>query len=131
MLQAVYKLLLCLLLLACVALRPGGCQSGELTLAVFASGLSDAQDGFTGNLDGRPFMAAVDMALEMVNNNSEILPGYNLTSLIKDSRVSHLTSKRLSLRLSLHLHIRDRPSTYIGCCNAGFHIVSRARLGVL
>ena len=91
MLQGVYKILLCVLLLACVAVPPGGCTAGgELTLAVFVSGLSEAQDGYTGDLDGRPFEAAVNMAVEMVNDNSLILPGYTLTSLIKDSRVSRL-----------------------------------------
>lgn len=98
MLQAVYKIPLCVLLLASVALRPGGCNGRELTLAVFVSGrvsgVSEAQDGYTGDLDGRPFRAAVNMAVEMVNNDSAILPGYTLARLIKDSRCEAGTSVR-------------------------------------
>lgn len=73
------RLLLCCLLLSfwpgsqCVA------AAGEpLTVSVFISGITEEASGFTGELDGRPFQAATELARELINNNPDVLPGYEL-----------------------------------------------------
>lgn len=123
MLQAVYKIPLCVLLLASVALRPGGCNGRELTLAVFVSGrvsgVSEAQDGYTGDLDGRPFRAAVNMAVEMVNNDSAILPGYTLARLIKDSRVSSRLFSVSQLKHTCHVRALRRSAVGVSRYSIG------------
>lgn len=81
-----------LVLCACLALAQG--QLTNITITVFISGLStnttdQGQDKvvFVRDLDGRQFQAAVDLAVEAVNNHSQILEGYNLQVEYVDSQV--------------------------------------------
>lgn len=70
---------------------PAVISQQELTLAVFISGITEGTGGFTGNLDGRVFKAAVELAVEIINENStDLLPGYQLNHAFNDSRVSAL-----------------------------------------
>lgn len=56
-----------------------------LSLAVFIS----TGGSFTGGTDvGRPFVEAVDFAVELINNDTRLLPGINLEYEITDSQVS-------------------------------------------
>ena len=84
----------CLLLLLAALAEYTNCQesgsgsSFELTLAAFLSGITDgAGDDFTGELDGRPFQVAVELAVEQVNTSSDILPSYSLRYDYQDSQV--------------------------------------------
>ena len=40
------------------------------------------------NLDGRPYLPALDLALELINNRTDILTDYNLEAVVSDSAVS-------------------------------------------
>ena len=40
------------------------------------------------DLDGRPYLPALDLALELINNRSDILSGYTLQAVVNDSAVS-------------------------------------------
>ncbi len=87
--------LLLLMLWACLVLAQG--QRTNITITVFISGLStNATDQdqdrvvFVSDLDGRQFQAAVDLAIEAVNNHSNILDGYNLQVDYVDSQVHSL-----------------------------------------
>lgn len=53
----------------------------ELTLAVFLP-LSSP------DLDGRPYLPALELTLELINNNTDILPGYWVQATVNDSAVS-------------------------------------------
>lgn len=72
-------------------------QLTNITFTVFISGLSSAnstdqdQDRvvFVNDLDGRQFQAAVDLAIEAINNHSQILNGYNLQVDYVDSQVDN------------------------------------------
>ncbi len=96
-----------LVLCACLALAQG--QLTNITITVFISGLSSNttdmdqdQDRvvFVRDLDGRQFQAAVDLAVEAVNNHSRILEGYNLQVEYVDSQVDI----DLDLIISLFVH---------------------------
>ena len=59
-----------------------------LSLAVFIS----TGGSFTGGTDvGRPFVEAVNFAVELINNDTQLLPGYKLSFEITDSQVSKLS----------------------------------------
>ena len=85
----VHRLLVCCLLLSswpgtqCVA-----AANEPLTVSVFISGITEEASGFTGELDGRPFMAATELAKELINNNPDLLPGYELQLDYTDAKVS-------------------------------------------
>ena len=76
------------ILLGCAAVLVScQCQVNEtqnLNLAVFVSGLNTTVEGG----DGRPFLSAYDMAIELINANEDILPGYNISYSTIDSQVS-------------------------------------------
>lgn len=56
----------------------------NLTLAVFIT-----YGGLTGDTDGeRPFIEAVKFAVELINNDTSLLPGYQLNYQITDAQVS-------------------------------------------
>lgn len=80
------------LLLVCALCAPTAVnsQKDNLTLAVFISGITlNGTGGFTGNLDGRVFQAAVELAVDIINEEeSNLLPGYHLNHVFNDSRVS-------------------------------------------
>lgn len=61
----------------------------ELTLAVFLSGIMEATDDFTGNLDGSSFQAAVELAVELINNRADLLPEHQLNCTFTESQVRH------------------------------------------
>ena len=62
--------------------------SNTLTLAVFMSGITpNGTNAFAESLDGRPFITAVELALELVNNRTDILPGYTLEFTANDAQV--------------------------------------------
>ena len=86
------RLLLCCLLLS---LWPGSqcvAAAGEpLTVSVFISGITEEASGFTGELDGRPFQAATELARELINNDPDVLPGYELQLDYTDAKVSPVT----------------------------------------
>ena len=63
-----------------------------LTVSVFISGITEEASGFTGELDGRPFQAATEIARELVNSNSDLLPGYELQLAYTDAKVSTVTA---------------------------------------
>ena len=62
----------------------------NITIAVFISGITETEEasGFTGDLDGRPFRAAVELAKDLVNDNATLLPGYRLEVAYTDAKVS-------------------------------------------
>ena len=65
-----------------------GDNTSTLTLAVFMSGITpNGTNAFAESLDGRPFITAVELALELVNNRTDILPGYTLEFTANDSQV--------------------------------------------
>ena len=72
-----------------LASPPGVRAQTNLTLAVFISAITDGLNTgeFTSDLDGRPFKAAVDIAMEAINNHSGILDGYLLQPQYVDSQV--------------------------------------------
>lgn len=73
------------------AVLPAAKTQTNLTLAVFISAITDGLNSgeFSGNLNGRPFQIAVDLAVEAVNNHPEILNGYNLQAVYVDSQVTN------------------------------------------
>lgn len=40
------------------------------------------------HLDGDAYLPAMDIALELINNKSDLLPGYTLNAIVNDSAVS-------------------------------------------
>ena len=63
-------------------------NTSTLTLAVFVSGITpNVITAFSGALDGRPFITAVQLAVELVNNRADILPGYNLEFTTNETQV--------------------------------------------
>ena len=65
-------------------------QLVNLTISVFISGINERAGVFIGDLDGRQFQAAVDVAVEAVNNHTDLLSGYNLQVQYVDSEVIFL-----------------------------------------
>lgn len=63
-----------------------------LTLAVFISGINTTGSLGGGEDMGRPFVEAVDLAVQLVNNNTSLLPGYELAYTLTDSQVSKAKS---------------------------------------
>ena len=84
-----------------------GDNTSTLTLAVFMSGITpNGTNAFAESLDGRPFITAVELALELVNNRTDILPGYTLDFTANDSQVY--------VSVSLHHHrLRGSYPTFI------------------
>ena len=71
-----------------LAQAAAGDNTSTLTLAVFMSGITpNGTNAFAESLDGRPFITAVELALELVNNRTDILPGYTLEFTANDSQV--------------------------------------------
>ena len=78
-----------------VLLSAAGCRNAEakgskqLTLAVFMNGVFTNQSEIAG---GQIFLTGLDLTLELLNNDSRLLPGYflNYTSIV-DTRVSGCT----------------------------------------
>ncbi len=66
--------------------------SEPLTVSVFISGITEEASGFTGEVDGRPFQAATELAREMINNDPDLLPGYELQLDYTDAKVSPATA---------------------------------------
>ena len=86
---AMLAMLLPVLLQRVPALAQTADNASTLTLAVFLSGITpNGMNSYAESLDGRPFITAVELALELVNNRSDILPGYTLEFTANDSRVS-------------------------------------------
>ena len=77
-----------------VLLSAAGCRNTEakgskqLTLAVFMSGVFTNQSEIAG---GQTFLTGLDLTLELLNNDSRLLPGYFLNASIADPRVSGCT----------------------------------------
>ena len=78
----------------------------ELTLAVFISGITNGTGQFTGNLDGRVFKAAVEMAVDIINQNStDLLQGYQLNHAFNDSRVRiTMISSLFTCHMRVYIH---------------------------
>ena len=74
-----------------VLLSAAGCRTTEakgnkqLTLAVFLSGVFTNQSEFVG---GETFVTGLQLALDLLNNNSKLLPGYSVNASITDVKVS-------------------------------------------
>ena len=77
-----------------VLLSAAGCRNAEakgskqLTLAVFMSGVFTNQSEFGYE---QVFLTCLDLTLELLNNDSRLLPGYFLNASIADPRVSGCT----------------------------------------
>ena len=73
----------------------GAAQSQELRYALFTSGT-------TGGFDSSGVVPAIELAEELINADSSILPGYNLTHTpVVDTMVSLVFSLFSSLDLTL------------------------------
>ena len=81
-------LVCCLVLSSCPASQCVAAAREPLTVSVFISGITEEASGFTGELDGRPFQAATELAKELINNNLDLLPGYELQLDYTDAKVS-------------------------------------------
>ena len=60
----------------------------ELTLAVFVSSINNTGSIVGGSGVGRPFVEAVEIAVERINNNASLLPNYTLRYELTDPKVS-------------------------------------------
>ena len=61
----------------------------NISFAVFVSSISNNTRSFVGGSDvGRPFVEAVELAVTQINNDSSLLPGYKLNTVITDAEVS-------------------------------------------
>lgn len=68
----------------CACIGCASAQDDVLTLAVFIS----INNTFTGGINiGRPFVEAVDLAVELINNDTTLLPGYKLQYELSDAQV--------------------------------------------
>ena len=68
----------------CACTSCASAQDDTLTLAVFIS----INATFTGGTNiGRPFVEAVDLAVELINNDTDILPDYRLQYELSDAQV--------------------------------------------
>eukprot|EP00731_Ephydatia_muelleri_P029051 Em0020g695a len=80
-----------------VLLSAAGCRNAEakgskqLTLAVFMSGVFTNQSEIAG---GHTFLTGLDLTLELLNNDSRLLPGYFLNTSIADTRCSGTDASR-------------------------------------
>ena len=61
----------------------------QLTLAVFLSGVFTNQSELGG---GEAFLTGLRLALELLNNDSRLLPGYSVNASISDPQVSNCTN---------------------------------------
>ena len=87
----VHWLVVCCCLLICSSWSGSQCvtaASEPLTVSVFISGITEEASGFTGEVDGRPFQAATELARELINNDPTLLPGYELQLDYTDAKVS-------------------------------------------
>lgn len=115
-------LLLLLVLWACLILARG--QRTNITITVFISELSanttelDDQDDviFVSDLDGRQFQAAVDLAVEAINNHSQILDGYNLQVDYVDSHVGLFVKPVTLLNIIILVFMFDFTSRFTFLC---------------
>ena len=78
----------CLFLSSCPGSQCVAAAREPLTVSVFISGITDEASGFTGELDGRPFQAATELAKERINSNPVLLPRYELQLAYTDAKVS-------------------------------------------
>ena len=82
--NAIFCFALCLSTLLTQQADAQGSNATTLSLAVFIS----TGDSFTGGTDvGRPFVEAVEFAVELINNDTKLLPGFNLEYEITDAQV--------------------------------------------
>lgn len=63
-------------------------SSSSLSLAVFISAINSTGSIIGGSDVGRPFVVAVDLAVELINQDPDMLPGYTLEARYSDSQVS-------------------------------------------
>ena len=68
-------------------------EDPTLTLAVFVSGINSTGSFTGGEGVGRPFLEAVGLAVELVNNDTSLMPGYRLDYRITDSQVSQFVEQ--------------------------------------
>lgn len=61
-----------------------------LTLAVFVSAINTTGSITGGSNVGRPFVEAVGLAVELVNNDTNMMPGYKLDYSLTDAQVNTL-----------------------------------------
>lgn len=84
---ATFILVSCLCCGGIVAQENSSSSSSTLTLAVFISAINDT-GSFTGGSDvGRPFIEAVDLAVDLINEDPNFIPGYTLEVRYSDSQV--------------------------------------------
>ena len=76
------------LLVWCLLFSGVAAVDEPLTVSVFISGITEETSGFTGELDGRPFQAATELAKDLINRNPDLLPGYELQLDYTDAKVS-------------------------------------------
>ena len=87
-----------------VLLSAAGCGTAEakgnkqLTLAVFLSGVFTNQSEIIG---GKAFLTGLQLALELLNNNSQLLPGYSVNASITDAQVSGCSRHGLARKIHL------------------------------
>ena len=74
-------------------------NTSSLTLAVFVSGINSTGSFTGGDEQGRPFVEAVKLALELINNDSSLLPDYTLGYSITDAQVMCCNSSCLALHI--------------------------------
>lgn len=76
---------------ALLCLCTGGCDAGEnattLSLAVFVSAINSTGSIVGGSDVGRPFVEGVNWALELINGDPDMIPGYHLEAHFSDSQV--------------------------------------------
>ena len=83
-----------------VLLSAAGCGTAkakgnkQLTLAVFLTGVFTNQSEFIG---GEAFLTGLQLALGLLNNNSQLLPGYSVNANITDAQVSGRSRNDLEL----------------------------------
>ena len=96
-----YLLFLGLLFAASSAVA-GSNESHPLTLSVLLP-LSFA------SLDGDGYLPAMDISLELINNKTDLLPGYTLNAVVNDSAVSpcivHILHSIDDFQVPLNLHL--------------------------
>ncbi len=65
----------------------------NLTLAVFITAINDSGSFTGGNNSGRPFLETVEMAVDLINQDSTILPNYHLDYKLTDSQVCYFLQR--------------------------------------
>ena len=84
---AAVTVLLCLCTQGCGA-QPLALENvTTLSLAVFVSAINDTGSIVGGSDVGRPFVEGVNWALEIINGDPDMIPGYHLEAHFSDSQV--------------------------------------------